>query len=144
MSLEPRHAAIVPWLRRADVEELRAASGISPDIAVAYSIAVSRPGWAVELDGKPAAIFGAAPGPDGTGIPWLVATDETERHPVCFYRMSRSIIAGMRRCYDYLENWVDARNTLSLRWLAWAGFTVEDAEPRGVLGLPFHRFWWKH
>lgn len=35
--LEPRHAGIVPHLRRADIEEIWAMSGVSPRLAVAYT-----------------------------------------------------------------------------------------------------------
>jgi hypothetical protein len=138
---EPRHAAIVPYLRRANVEEIWAECALSPAFAVSYSIAYSRVAWAAELDGKPIAVFGVGTGENGAGIPWLVATNEIERHPVLFYRMSKRLFSSVRDGYTYLENWVDARNVLSLRWLKWLGFTIEKEEPRGPLGLMFHRAW---
>jgi len=149
VKLEPRHAAIVPYIRRADVEEIWAGVGIPPALAVGFSVATSDPGWAVELHGEPVAVFGVRRVPDTTGqnrrvgVPWLVATDVIERYPVHFYRVSKDIIADMRSRYDYLENWVDARNALSVRWLRWAGFTVGEPEPWGVAGLVFRRFWWE-
>jgi hypothetical protein len=140
---EPVHAAIVPYLRRADVEEIWAATGLSPAFAVAYSIAHSRDAWAILLNGKPAGVFGAGAAGKDIGVPWLVATEEIERHPVRFYRVSRAVIEKMRQRYAYLTNWVDARNTLSIRWLEWAGFTVEPPRPYGAAGLGFCRFWWR-
>ena len=148
--LEPRHAAIVPYLRQADVDEITAASGGSPKVAVAYSIVASRPGWAVELDGKPIVLFGASPALkkiEGEytviGSPWLVGTDEIEKYPVHFFRVSKDLIGVMKARYSHLENWTDERNTLSLRWLEWAGFVIEPAAPYGPYGKRFHRFWWK-
>ncbi|MBQ7263648.1 MAG: hypothetical protein IJR14_08005 [Synergistaceae bacterium] len=124
------------------MEEIRAMTGTGPAVPVALSIAEARPGWAVELGGRPVAIFGAGPAGDGiTGRPWLVGTDEIERHPVTFYRMSRPLVEEMRRRYERLENWTDARNMLSLRWLGWLGFHIEPPEPMGAEGRPFHRFW---
>lgn len=149
VKLEPRHAAIVPYLRQADLEEIRASVGIPPALAVGFSIATSAPGWAVELHGEPVAVFGArrVPDPAGagrrSGVPWLVATDAIDQYPVHFYRVSRSIISDIRNQYDYLENWVDERNALSVRWLKWARFTVAEPEPWGVMRLGFRRFWWR-
>ena len=141
-----RHAAIAPYLRRADVEEIWASSGVNPTFAVAYSIAHSKYRRAVLLNRKPVVLFGVGelPGSSETsGVPWLVATDEIEKHPVTFYRRSKSIISEMKHNYEYLTNWVDARNTLSLRWLKWSGFDIEDPAPFGSFGLMFHKFTWR-
>lgn len=121
---------------------MRAMSGLSPAVCVAYSVATSRPGYAVLMDGEPVAVFGAGQRGDGAGVPWLVATDEMERHPVAFYRASKNFIREMAAMYDYLENWVDVRNVLSVRWLRWAGFVMEEPEP--FMGGIFHRFWMKN
>ena len=141
--LEPRHAAIVPYLREADREEIRVSSEVSVEMAVAYSIVASTPGWAVELNGKPVVVFGARDTGGGRGEPWLVATDVIEQYPVHFYRISRDYIRQLRERYSLLENWTDARNVLSVRWLRWAGFIIEKAEPWGVKGFGFHKFWWE-
>jgi hypothetical protein len=144
---QPRHAVIVPYLRQADAEEIRAATGLSPAFAVAYSIAHSKHAQAVLLDDKPVALFGvgesAGPGGHLIGIPWLVATDEIERHPVRFFRTSKKIIAGIREKYDCLMNWVDTRNSLSIRWLEWAGFSLGEPQPWGFRGSMFRCFWWR-
>lgn len=139
--LAPGHARIMPYLRRSDREEMAAASPLYPALQIGYSIATSRPGYAVLIHGEPVALFGASGGQDGTGVPWLLATDEIERHGLAFYRASKKFIAEMRGMYDYLENYVDERNVLSVRWLRWAGFEMDDAVPFGS-GM-FHRFWWK-
>lgn len=140
--LHPRHAAIVPYLRRADVDEIWASCGLRPEIAVAYSVAMSNPGWAVELAGRPVAVFGAQTVSGGVGVPWLVGTGDIEEHPIHFYRISKKLVAEMKERFNYMENWTDARNVLSIRWLEWSGFTVEPSEPWGAAGLQFHRFWW--
>ena len=148
VTLEPRHADIIPRLRQADVEEIRAMTGTPPELPVTYSIMTSYPGWAAEVNGRTEAVFGAGPGrelPDGgtVGVPWLVGSNEIAKHPVEFFRISMRIIGEMRKHYDLLENWVDARNVLSIRWLDWAGFTIEPPETAGAEGRLFHRFWMK-
>lgn len=165
--LTAKHADIIPRLRQADIDEIWAMEGMEPKLAVAYSIACADPGWAAELDGRTEAVFGIGPaqavassdardtsasmrvGPVGEtldggriGRPWLVGSDEIEKHPITFYRMSRGIIGEMKTRYAMLENWVDARNKLSIRWLEWGGFHIEPAENTGYENIPFHRFWW--
>ena len=121
--LEPKHAAIAPYLRRADIEEHKAISNIPNDVALAYSIAYSERGFAVEYKGRIAAIFGV-----NGGVIWLVGTDEIAEHPITFYRLSKKIFERLSDGYERLFNFVDERNTLSLRWLKWLGFTIEPAQ----------------
>jgi hypothetical protein len=142
VALEPRHAAIAPRIRQADRDEILASCGLPPAMGIAMSIAASEIGWAAELLGETVAVFGACRAGDGSGVPWLIATDEIERHPVHFYRMSRVFIGEIKSRFGYLENWVDARNRLSLRWLAWAGFAVREPEPWGRGGMSFRRIHW--
>lgn len=72
--------------------------------------------------------------------PWMLSTGKIREHRHTFLRESRNIVAGWRERYSVLENWVDARNTTSIAWLKWLGFTIDAAAPRGPQDLPFHRF----
>jgi len=56
-------------------------------------------------------------------------------------KRSRYYVLEMKRHFQRLENYVDARQKRSIRWLKWCGFTVENPKPWGTLGLPFHQFW---
>ena len=143
---QPEHASIVPHLREADVEEIHASTGLPAAAAVAYSIAVSR-AYSVLLDGRPVVIFGVGPmgrtNGNKTGEIWLVATEEIEKRPVMFYRVSKRLFPMVCDGYSDLVNFVDARNILSLRWLQWLGFEIEEEKPFGVYGLPFHFVRWR-
>ena len=121
--IEPKHAAITPYLRQTDVQEHAAVSDLPIDAAVAFSIAHSERGFAAELDGRVAAVFGV-----NGGVVWLVGTDEIAKHPVMFYRLSKKIFERLSDGYERLFNYVDARNILSLRWLKWLGFKIEPAQ----------------
>ena len=136
--LKPEHAAIAPYLRQADADEIMALSGLAPAVAVAYSIAHTQRGFAALLDGKPAAIFGIS-----DDLIWLVGTDEITKHPITFFRETRRHFHELTRGYNYLHNCVDARNKLHLRWLKWLGFEIEDAQILGVEGRLFHKVIYK-
>ena len=119
--LSPEHAAITPHLRQQDLDEIYAATDLSPELAVAYSIAHSERGFTALIDDIPCAVFGVS-----QGIIWLVGTDEIAKHPITFFRVSRNIFSQLSHGYPVLYNFVHKTNTLSLRWLQWLGFHVDQ------------------
>jgi hypothetical protein len=131
-------------LRAADVEEIRAASGLAPAEALRRSYELSSHVWTVRGDdGRPIALWGVGPLSliEGRGCPWLLAADAFETLGPGIARLSRPLLAAMRDLYPRLENHIDARHTKAVRWLSWLGFTIDPAKPWGVEGRPFHRFW---
>lgn len=135
-ALKPQHAAIAPYLRQSDLQELDAMTGLPPAVAVAYSIAHSEKGYAAEIDGKPIAIFGVA-----DGLIWLVATDDINNYPITFYRLSKKIFQKLKSGYIQLSNYVDTRNKLSLKWLKWLGFKIDP--PMKINNGIFHFVHWE-
>ncbi len=119
--LRPEHTAIVPYLRQADIDEIHAMTEIPPAVAVSYSIANSERGFTALLNGRPCAVFGVQ-----QGCIWLVGTDDISKHPVTFYRLSKKIFSQLKKGYPVLENFVHVNNTLSLRWLQWLGFHIDE------------------
>ncbi len=118
--LLPEHAAITPYLRQQDLNEIHAMTDYPPALAVAYSIANSERGFCAMLDNNPCAVFGVA-----QGTIWLVGTDEITKHPIAFFRVSRNIFPKLSHGYHVLQNFVLDTNTLSLRWLHWMGFHID-------------------
>lgn len=136
--------ALVPDLRPADVDEIRAASGLAPGTALRRSFALSTHVWAAREDQAAViALWGVGPLSlsAGMGCPWLLASAAIDRRARQIVRLSRPLLAVMRTAYPHLENYVDARNRRAVRWLAWLGFVIEPPAPWGVEGRPFHRFW---
>ena len=119
--LRPEHAAIAPHLRLQDIHEIHASCDCPVHAAVAYSISHSEKGYAAYLNGKLCAVFGVH-----NGTIWLVGTEEIARHPIAFFRHSRKIFNKLKEGYSLLDNFVHVSNTLSLRWLRWLGFTIEQ------------------
>ncbi|MAH03996.1 MAG: hypothetical protein CL561_00350 [Alphaproteobacteria bacterium] len=131
-------------MRKADREEVMASHGHTPKQAVMRSLNVSDKSWACTLDGEPVCIWGVATIGSilsFTGAPWLLGTDKVNDIKFYFLRNSANYVDEMHKNYDLLENYVDERNTLSKAWLKWLGFKIDKAEPHGVAGLPFHRFY---
>lgn len=129
-------------LRESDVREIDAALGISGADGLQQAFDASPMCWTGLCDGEPVLIFGIGTSEYKTqGVPWLLASDGMSKVGIDVLRESKLYIRMMLKAYPYLTNYVDARQTVSIRWLAWCGFTIEAAEPWGVQGLPFHRFW---
>lgn len=135
--------ALAPRLRPADVNEVKAASGDTPESALVMSIAYSPKSWAWLVDGEVVAIFGVAMHPykPMTGIPWLLASPDLEKQKIFFLRTCGVYIDEMLDVFPVLENYVDCRNTASIQWLAWCGFAMAEVVPFfGAQRLPFIRF----
>lgn len=135
--------ALLPRLRKADLQEIAAASGDNPEDALVLSVASSQMAWAWLYRGRVMAIFGVAdyPGRDGVGIPWLLGAKGADKHKVYFVRQSKRYLAQMLAPYAELVNWVDCRNTASIQWLWWCGFVLAEVDPfHGIQRLPFIRF----
>lgn len=73
-----------------------------------------------------------------TGIAWLLTAQPVERAPMALHRTAKAWLRGIRAHADRVWNHVDARHTVSLRWLEALGFRIHAARPHGPLGQPFH------
>lgn len=133
---------LAPRLRGDDVREIRAASGQTPLEALTGAYHASSTCYAIEFHGELAALFGAAPTPDPTlGSVWLLGSDAVERNAIRFLRESRQWIDRLHESYPILFNYVDARNTLHLKWLKWIGCVFLDRiDGHGHEGRPFYEF----
>jgi hypothetical protein len=134
-------------LRTVDAEECMAATGTEQDRALQQAYDISSICW-IGLDsrGVPCAAFGVARLSllGGTGVPWLLATDEILTDPGArrlFRSVSRYYVRAMLSRYNRLENYVLARNTVAIRWLKWCGFNMDAPAPFGIERKPFRRFW---
>lgn len=134
---------LVANMRTPDIAEITSATG-SNDLhrIVQESVAASTWCYTGEFNGELACIFGVAPFQllGARAAPWMLGTDQIDKHPGALVRRCRSYIADMLRAYPHLLNFVDARNTRSIRWLKRMGFQFHDAVPYGAEGLPFHLF----
>lgn len=135
-------ATLAERMRRADRDEVWAASGLTPTEALEKSLQKSSSAWTGLINGKPEAMFGVG---DLnvltlTGAPWLLGTDAVERHFRVFLRQSIDWREQLLQRYAVLRNVVDDRNEVSKRWLRWMGFELSSPASLGVNGEMFRLF----
>ncbi|MDY0884894.1 hypothetical protein ACFPL7_05695 [Dongia soli] len=139
----PDHAvALARIMRRADRDEIHAASGLGPLVGLRASLDASVLARCWLVEDQPACIFGLATDSllSGTGRPWMLTSDLLLREQRIFLRHCRDFVAEMLDIFPVLANWVDARYIGSIKWLHWMGFRLYPAEPLGPFGMLFHRF----
>ena len=129
-------------MRAADRREVMAGHGLGPEDALRISLGASRSAWTLLAHDRPLAMGGVVPADDGSGLtgrPWLLGTPEAETAPLVLARVTRRQVGVMLGLFPRLENWCHADNALSLRWLRWCGFVIDDA-PEEINGEYFYRF----
>lgn len=129
-------------MREADRREVWASSLATPRLALERSLAASAVAWTGLVDGRPAAMFGAAPLSElsGRGSAWLLGARALAIIPRDFLLRSKDMVGLMLERFPVLTNLVDARNAASLRWLRWLGAQFGPARPYGPLGALFVPF----
>lgn len=134
---------IMPIIRQADRDELEGALQISLSDSLAEGLAQCCKASKIVVGNKIVAIFGDSRHDGMIGVPWLVSTIHVERHRRAFLRVCKPEVQEMLTRHEVLVNYVDVRNTVAIRWLAWLGFNFGEPEPYGPLGMPFKPFWMK-
>lgn len=128
-------------LRQADVTEIEAI-GLTPKQALKDSFEESVERYTVKLKGKPIAMFGLNPD-DFLGKKakiWILATDDLKIIQRRFTKHSKDFINEAFEKYSVLYNFIDVRNTDSIKWLEWLGASFNDPIPYGVNGEMFSYF----
>lgn len=120
--------SIARRMRQADRDEVWAGSRLKPAQALIKSLRHSSSAWTALIDGRPEVMWGVG---DlnvlaQVGMPWLLGTDAVDTHNRRFLRVSIEWRNQLLGRYQVLKNFVDLRNTVSIRWLEWLGFKLGD------------------
>lgn len=129
--------------RKSDAEEIAAWDGTDITDALIYSVIDSgEESYTALIDSVPVAIFGAAQHlwKEDTALPWMIATDELEKHAFAVVRQNVKFINQWLKKWDCLENHVAEKNVKAIEWLNWLGFRFSSPEPLGINGAMFMRF----
>lgn len=116
--------------------------GHSAKWALRLGLLSSAIAWTALIDGRPEAMFGASTISllDSIGRPWLLMTDNAEKHHKSLVRFGRIYTEAIHRHYRQLENWVHVDNAAAIRWLSRLGFAVGGVDViRGHPMRPFIR-----
>lgn len=134
--------AIAADMRDADAVEVMASHGHTPLGALLEGLRQSDYAAAVTADGVPIAMFGLVVTCrlTGHGVPWLLSSNAALQHKREFLVQSKPAVQEMLNICPMLSNHVHADNRVSIRWLKWLGFTIDDPQPTGINGELFHRF----
>lgn len=135
--------SIAEDMRQADAEEVWASNHHSP-------IESMMKGWelsdvstvAIDDNGEPLVMIGLVKRDvlTGSGVVWMLGADRAMKHKKEFFRQTKPIINEMLTICPRLCNMVHSKNTNSILWLKWLGFTIEDPIPHGPDDELFHRF----
>jgi hypothetical protein len=131
-----------PFIRRATgLDAVKFASRLRPEDA--RELQAAHPGWelwrilseSVEQSesyllafdpewNTPCVLFGTAPIELGIGAPWMVCTTDISGHAISILRELRHWITYWKLNYGLLENQIELRNTLHIRWLELLGAKI--------------------
>ena len=134
---------LAPRLCAADVQELQASSGSTPEAALTSGL--NSPDACLtgtKETGEPILMFGTVPHPrdPSVGLVWLLSSEEVLNHRTDFLRKSRHYMDVFARKYPILMNFTDCRNTVHHRWLRWCGFAfLKTVTGLGTGGHPFYK-----
>lgn len=130
-------------LRSEDVAEIKAASGLTPEVALEMGRVLSRRCKTIcKADGTPVGIYGVSDTHiRGLGSIWLLATPDLLTIQRQFLRGCREGISEVSQGYTAVFNYTDARNTVHHRWLKWCGFTfIQEHKHFGKNNETFYEF----
>ena len=133
---------LVENMRKHDIQEVNAATRMGIRNAVKTSVNLSSYSKTGLVNDELVCMWGVCPISliSGSGSPWMLGTDLINEKQRIFLRRSKPWLDDIRKDYRYLENFVDERNVMSIKWLKWLGFEMDEAEPYGIHGEPFHKF----
>ena len=129
-------------MRKEDVAEVWASGRYTPLEALEMSMKYSKKAVVVYDDDIPLTVLGLVLRDflSGIGVPWLLSAEQALKHKRKFLELSPPVIEEMLDICPKLVNHVHIDNKLSIRWLKWLGFTIEDPKPTGMHGELFCRF----
>lgn len=134
--------ALAPRMRPEDAAECWAIAEQTPLQALMEGVRTSVESYSVLHADEVIAIYGVGSCLfRGVGIVWMLGSDGIKRHSRDFLRQTRDQVRDLLTRWDVLTNIVDERNTIHIRWLAWAGFSFTRRHPdMGHENRPFIEF----
>tara|TARA_R110002020_G_scaffold433917_1_gene644029 strand:+ start:319 stop:804 length:486 start_codon:yes stop_codon:yes gene_type:complete len=128
-------------LRKADLDEIEANSNREPTECLIEGLHTSQNCMVGVYNDTPFIMFGARKVTKNVGCVWALGSDDLLKAKVGFLRLSKSSLSLLHEDFPFLFNYVDARNTVHIRWIKWLGFKIINVHPKfGVAKIPFYEF----
>lgn len=130
-------------LRDADRHECDALLALPPELVLPEAVRSGRAVWTCHTnEGEPFILFGVDPSPvPDFGIVWMCSTNTIHKHKREFWTACGPLLDAIQKDFPVIGNYVDARNTLHIRWLKRCGFKFFRTLPRwGARSVPFIEF----
>ena len=131
--------SLAPNLRQEDKNEIAAASGKQPYVALLTGLEQSDECLVAVDNLGPFLAFGCVPAESIGGI-WLLCSPRIRQHRREFLHAAPRWFNHFHERFDVLTNLVDARNSLHLKMLKRLGCVFYEPVIHGPLGLPFVPF----
>lgn len=127
-----------------DKAELKALHGddVSFEAILLHALQLSPDAEVGEVEGCPPMLVRGCADCGTFGAVWMLRTPATRRYARAYLAEGRSYVASLLTRFPIILNYVDARNTDSIRWLKHLGFTFAPPVPVGAsdaLFIPFSK-----
>ena len=134
--------SIAADMRQADADEVWASNHHTPLESMMKGWEMSDFSTVVMGDGEPLVMIGLVKRDmlTGSGVVWMLGANKSLKYKKEFFRQTKPVIDEMLTICPRLCNMVHSKNTVSIQWLKWLGFTIDDPTPYGPVGELFHRF----
>tara|TARA_B100001093_G_scaffold508707_1_gene571411 strand:- start:384 stop:845 length:462 start_codon:yes stop_codon:yes gene_type:complete len=123
---------LAPRLRAIDVLEVKAV-GSTPkkSLLKSFSLPNTKVFSGIDLKTNEVVLmYGVCDSIDdpNTGVIWMLASPSIHKHKKDVYKLSKPTIDDLSKPYKTVYNFVHKDNKTSIRWLEWAGFTVDKSK----------------
>jgi hypothetical protein len=134
--------SIAADMRQADAEEVWASHHHTPLQSLMGGWETSDVSTVAMCDGEPLVMIGLVKRDilSGSGVIWMLGANRSLKHKKEFFRQTKPIINEMLTICPRLCNMVHSKNTISIVWLRWLGFTIDDPIQHGPDDELFHKF----
>ena len=134
---------LYPKIREVDVEEVDATIGLNIKDGLMASYQTSDETYTmVADDGDLVGMFGVSKTADPLiAVVWMLCSERLPQYSKSFIKLSKQWVKEQNKQYSILMNYVDARNTTSIKWLKHLGFVlIKRVEEFGIGKKPFYEF----
>ena len=134
--------SIASDMRQADIDEVWASNHHTPLESLMIGWRMSDFSTVVMGGGEPLVVIGLVKQDilTGSGVIWMLGANRALKFRREFFRQTKPVINEMLTICPRLCNMVHGKNTTSIQWLKWLGFTIGEPVTYGPDNELFHRF----